>query len=117
MNNSNKIVRNVGKLFVFISLVILFFHIFIVEEMLKGTGNDIINGIQLFSLINFIYYLIVGIGLIYEKKWAFNLFKIFYYLSYISFPVGTYIAKSLKSKFTRNGVYEYFNTKKIKKKN
>jgi hypothetical protein len=38
------------------------------------------------------FHLILGIGILYRRKWGLMVFKGYLYLLYIGFPLGTYLA-------------------------
>jgi hypothetical protein len=44
-----------------------------------------------------LFHLLLGMGVLFRKKWGFTIFKGYLYLLYIGFPIGTYIGyKTLK---------------------
>ena len=58
------------------------------------------------SLVSF-YHLLLGIGLVLKKKWAFGLFKSYLRLLYLGFPIGTYISRSTLHYIDENNIEAY----------
>ena len=55
-----------------------------------------------------IVHLIIGIGIAFEKKWAFRSLKIYLYLSLLAFPIGTYLSYSVLKFIKKNRIASYF---------
>jgi hypothetical protein len=62
---------------------------------------------QIFILVNFIWYLLMGLGLIKQWIWGYNMLKFYLYIISIGFPIGTYIGiKSLR--YLKENNIKYF---------
>ena len=58
------------------------------------------------------WYLITGIGIISMQKWGYYLFKLFLYVLFLAFPIGTIISfKSLKYMKSNDIKNHFFNNK------
>lgn len=61
-----------------------------------------------FGLVS-IFHLVLGIGVLFRRRWAFTIFKGYLYLLYIGFPIGTYIAHETLKYINENGIEEFVN--------
>ncbi len=61
-----------------------------------------------FILVSAFWYVITGIGIIKLTRWGYYLFKIFLYLLFICFPVGTFISYKTLKYMSRNNLKAYF---------
>ena len=88
--------------FVVLGIVTLVGHLF----TLGSSGYDF--PFQLFTVINMVFYLVTGVGLLFEKRWAFRIFKGYLYVMMIGWPVGYYISRSTLSYLEREHIEEIF---------
>ena len=56
-------------------------------------------------------YIVTGLGVIKLTKWGYYLFKIFLYLLFICFPIGTFVSYKTLKYMNKNNVKAYFFTK------
>lgn len=54
-----------------------------------------------------LYHLLLGIGVILKKKWAFGIFKSYLRLLYLGFPIGTYISRKTMRYIDENSIEKY----------
>jgi hypothetical protein len=54
-----------------------------------------------------LFHLVLGIGIIKKNRWLFGVFKNYLRLSYIAFPIGTYIAMKTLGYIQKNNIEEY----------
>ena len=55
-----------------------------------------------------LWYFIMGLGVIKMTKWGYYLFKVFLYLLFLSFPIGTIISYRTLSNMKKNDIKNYF---------
>lgn len=53
------------------------------------------------------FHLIMGIGLVYKKRWAFLLFKGYLNLLYLGYPFGTYLARVTLNYIDKNNIERF----------
>lgn len=78
--------------------------IFIISSIFGGLFFNYINSVEglersliIFISINILFHLLMGIGVLYQKKWGLYLLKTYLYLLVLAFPIGTFIGlKSLR---------------------
>jgi hypothetical protein len=56
-----------------------------------------------------IFHLVLGMGVLFRKRWGFAIFKAYLYLLYIGFPIGTYIAHETLKYINKNRIEEFVN--------
>ena len=61
-----------------------------------------------FILITAFWHIITGLGVIKSTKWGYYLFKLFLYLLFICFPIGTLISYKTLSYMKKNNIKRYF---------
>ncbi len=55
-----------------------------------------------------IFYFLTGIGIIFPTRWGYLLFKLFLYLLFMAFPIGTYISYKTLSYMKRHQIKRHF---------
>jgi hypothetical protein len=91
----------VGTLFFFSPASPGFFFGFF-EEMSKSRGA------LYFLLGTLVFYFLTGLGVVLQKKWGYLLFKLFLYLLFLAFPIGTIISYMTLSYMKRHQIKRYF---------
>lgn len=66
------------------------------------------NSFSTFLIILALWNLITGIGILTKKKFGFQVFKIYLYILYIGFPIGTIISKKLFEYIKENNVERFY---------
>ena len=56
-----------------------------------------------------LFHLVLGIGVLFKRKWGFTIFKGYLYLLYIGFPIGTYIARKTLRYIEENRIEAFVN--------
>ena len=80
-----------GQISICIGVFIFLFYFIWFREPELETSFDV------FALINIAWYLLMGIGILQQKIWGYHMLKLFLYILFVGFPIGTYISyKSLK---------------------
>lgn len=60
-----------------------------------------------FVIADLVYYFLTGLGVIFQKKWGYILFKFFLYIMFLGFP-GTIISYATLSYMRRHQIKRYF---------
>ena len=97
---AEKTLRYFGKVFLYISVLALTIHFAENGFSFEKYGS--------FSLLNFYFYFVVGVGLFFYQRWAFGVFFVWVKLLYIGFPIGTMTSNAISKRLEEDGVYEYF---------
>lgn len=54
-----------------------------------------------------IFHFLMGIGLVYKKRWAFMVFKGYLNFIYLGYPLGTYLSRMTKEYIDRNNIERF----------
>jgi hypothetical protein len=81
-----KPIKLFGYCFILMGLICIFMHFLLLQDK-----NYTIE-FEYFVLIIAFFHLLVGVGIIFKKKWGFSVFKFYLYFLYLAIPVGTYIS-------------------------
>lgn len=73
--------------------------------------NETFWGFEIFILINILFYLSIGLGLLLRFKWSFAGFRFFHTLLFYNWPIGTYLAIFFQEHLNSEGINEYFGEK------
>lgn len=68
----------------------------------------------IFLIIMTTWHLISGIGILLRRKWGFILMKLYLYILYLGFPLGTLLAKRILSYTKENEIELFFTGKEIR---
>lgn len=60
------------------------------------------------------WHLISGLGILLRKKWGFILMKLYLYILYLGFPLGTLLAIRILSYIKENEIKDFFTRKEIR---
>lgn len=60
-----------------------------------------------FVIADLVYYFLTGLGVIFQQKWGYILFKLFLYVMFLGFP-GTVISYATLSYMRRHQIKRYF---------
>jgi hypothetical protein len=71
-------------------------------------GRPISNGMIYFLVGVHFFHFLTGIGVIFLTKWGYVLFKLFLYISYPAFPIGTIISYYTLSYMKKNQIKKFF---------
>jgi len=63
--------------------------------------------VWIFISLASLYHLLLGIGIIFKKKWVFGIFIGYLRLLYLGFPVGTYISRKTMRYIEENNIERY----------
>jgi len=64
-----------------------------------------------FWIISVSFYFLTGVGVIYLTRWGYILFKVFLYLLFLGFPIGTFISYKTLSYMKRHQIDKYFGVR------
>lgn len=78
------------------NILIIFSVACLCTFVLLLSSKDQPSSHYIFGIIVTFWYLVTGIGVLMRQRWGYYLFKLFLYVLFLAFPVGTYISyKSL----------------------
>jgi hypothetical protein len=101
--NKFRPVKKAGFLFILIAI----FGLFCLLAFLKESGfRELIIIVTAWNLLT-------GLGIIFRTTWGYYLFKIYLYIMFICFPIGTYIAYKSLNYLKENQIERFFDKKAI----
>jgi len=95
-------IRNVGLILILIAAAFTLVYF----------APDDITSDNIFSYIVFViivWHLFTGLGIIWQKKWGYYLFKFYLYVMLINPPVGTCLALKGLKYIKENEIYRFFD--------
>jgi hypothetical protein len=95
-------IRIAGICFVIFGVLCVLIYL----SLLKDLNFD--STFRIFVLINIFWYLLMGLGILFQKIWGYYLLKIFSYALVISFPMGTYFGVKSLRYLREHNIKSYF---------
>lgn len=84
-------VRVAGIIFIILSAIGGLMYISLLNNSSLDTSHHV------FIIINMLWYLLTGLGILLQRIWGYYLLKIYIYILILGFPIGTYfVVKSLR---------------------
>jgi len=90
------------------TILIIFFVACLCTFVLLLSSKDQTSSHYIFGIIVTFWYLITGIGVLMRQRWGYYLFKLFLYVLFLAFPVGTFISYKSLVYIKTNNVKDLF---------
>ncbi len=111
-----KAIRILGLAFVLFSFVavLAFFHPFFLDPesplYVFGSRREFVPHLYFWGGC-VVFYLVLGLGVLFRTKWGYLLLKGFLYVLFVCFPIGTWISYKILSYIKRHELKQYFGAR------